>query len=312
MVWMLVNGVRTTGQHEPFRYILQVAYVAALLWHIIRTGPFLNQLPQFDPQVLPRWKYRTWIPVLGIALLFSLIAISDDGFNILILILMIATVWILLSWHRKIHLYAVVQGLAVAVIAYFAGLILVNNGFAGKRLIYLLAGFSFPMYVAGGLLFERTRLGGVQLLAARYREALKSVCWGGLLFIPLGLFNAASGSPGSNITWVTKWWMPLWIPWFSGIAEEVWFRLFLVGLIFFLLRPAFRTRSALAVIAAVIFSGITFGFGHGRTLERFLTTGLLYGVPMAAIFAKRDWEHAIGAHFMINMIPWAMVFLETL
>ena len=28
-----------------------------------------------------------------------------------------------------------------------------------------------------------------------------------------------------------------------------------------------------------------FGLGHGRTLERFLTTGLLYGLPMAARLA---------------------------
>jgi hypothetical protein len=47
---------------------------------------------------------------------------------------------------------------------------------------------------------------------------------------------------------------------------------------------------------------------HGFTLERFLVTGLLYGVPMAAIFAKSDWEHAVGAHYMVNMIPWLKVF----
>jgi hypothetical protein len=32
---------------------------------------------------------------------------------------------------------------------------------------------------------------------------------------------------------------------------------------------------------------------------------------MAVAFARRDWEHAVGAHYMINMIPWLMVFLET-
>ena len=45
------------------------------------------------------------------------------------------------------------------------------------------------------------------------------------------------------------------------------------------------------------------------TLDKFLTTGLLYGVPMAVVFVRRDWEHAAGAHYMINMIPWLMVFL---
>jgi hypothetical protein len=106
--------------------------------------------------------------------------------------------------------------------------------------------------------------------------------------------------------------MPLSLPWFSAISEETWFRLFLVGLCYFSLRPAFQRRPALAIIIAVLFSAITFGLGHGGTFqERFLVTGLLYGLPMAVVFARRDWEHAVGAHYMINMIPWLMAFLET-
>jgi hypothetical protein len=311
MILMLFNGVRTTGQHEAVRYVLQVGYIAALLWYIIRTGSSLNHLPELRPQVLPRWKYGAWMPVPGILILFLLTAISEEGFDILIVLLMIATVWILLAWRREIRLRSVIQGIAVALIAYFAGIPLVKNGFAGRTVLYLLAGLSFPMYVAGGLLFQRTRLGGIRLLEASYGQALKSVLWGCLLFVPMGLFNAAEGSPGSDISWVTKWWMPIALPWFSGIAEEALFRLFLIGLCYFLLRPAFRTQPVVAVVVAVLFSGITFGLGHGHTFERFLTTGLLYGLPMAAIFARRDWEHAVGAHYMVNMIPWAMVFLET-
>ncbi len=261
--------------------------------------------------MLPRQRYGAWVPVLGIALLLVLTAVSDDGVGILMLLLIVATVWILLAWRREIRLRSVVQGLAVALIAYLAGLPLSESGVLDHTTVFLLPALSAPMYVAGGLLFDRTRLGGIQLIAGRYGDLLKSLFWGCLLFVPLGLINAADGSPGIDITWVTEWWMPFSLPWFSGIAEEVWFRLFLVGLCFFLLGPAFRTRPSLAVIAAVLFSGITFGLGHGRTLEGFLTTGLLYGVPLAAIFAKRDWEHAVGAHYMINLVPWVMVFLET-
>ena len=105
--------------------------------------------------------------------------------------------------------------------------------------------------------------------------------------------------------------MPFSLPTFSGIAEETWFRLLLVSLFYLLLLPAIPKHPAIAVFAAILFSSIIFGLGHGRTLDKFLTTGLLYGLPIAFLFVRRDWEHAVGAHFMINMIPWAMVFMET-
>jgi membrane protease YdiL (CAAX protease family) len=74
----------------------------------------------------------------------------------------------------------------------------------------------------------------------------------------------------------------------------------------------FSKRPVIAVVCAVLFSAIPFGLGHGGTfLENLLITGLLYGLPMAVIFVRRDWEHAVGAHYMINMIPTLMVFLET-
>jgi hypothetical protein len=29
---------------------------------------------------------------------------------------------------------------------------------------------------------------------------------------------------------------------------------------------------------------------------------------MAAAFTQRDWEHAVGGHYMVNMIPMVTVF----
>ncbi len=112
-------------------------------------------------------------------------------------------------------------------------------------------------------------------------------------------------------TWVNEWWMPFVLPLSSGIAEETWFRLLLLSLCYFLLRPAFPRHPAVPIIIAVLFNAITFGLLHERTMYEFLVTGLLYTLPMAAVFARRDWEHAVGAHYMINMIPALMVYLET-
>lgn len=311
VVVMLLQGVRYTDQFIIVRHILHVTYVSALLWYLSRTGAPTNSLPDIRPLVFPRWKFGRWIPVLGMALLLAFSVFSDHGLSILMLLLIIATVWILVAWRREIRMRLVFQGLVVAIIAFLGGLPALNNGFASGTVIIGFSVFAPPMYIAGALLFKRTDLGGIQLLLGRNGKALQSFLWGCLLFVPLGLINAASGSPGTDITWVTRWWMPVSLPWFSGITEEILFRLLLVSLCYLLLRPAFRRQPAFAVLAAVVFSAIIFGLGHGRTLDNFLTTGLLYGLPMAVIFARRDWEHSVGAHYMINMIPWVMVFLET-
>jgi hypothetical protein len=234
------------------------------------------------------------------------------GQGILLPLLMLAAIWILMVWRREVGLPAVLLGLAVTIIAFLAGLPFYLNQYIGKATFIGLLVFVMPMFVAGGLLSIRAGLGGSQLYAGRFRKAVESFLWGCLLFIPLGLTNAAAGSPGPGMTWVNRWWIPLSQPWFSAITEEAWFRLFLVSLCYSLLRPASGNRADIALSGAVLFSALTFGLGHGGTLlENLLSTGLLYGLPMAVIFVRRDWEHAVGAHYMINLIPTLMVFLET-
>jgi hypothetical protein len=310
LVAMLLMDVRRTDQLQGIRHALHACYVAALLWYLGRCGPSLSRLTEVGPASPPRGRFGPWIPAIFLALVFLLTLFSDDGVDILLLLMLVATGWILLAWRKGIRLGMVVQGLLLAAMAYLVSRPMTANGFVGETTALLLAVFAAPMYVAGGLLLERTRFGGGQLLSGRYGGALASFLRGCILFLPLGLINAADGSPGEGITWVNEAWMTFTLPWFSGLAEETWFRLLLMGLCFFLLRPALKGRPGLAVVAVVLFSGITFGVGHGRTLERFLTTGLLYGVPMAAVFARRDFEHAVGAHYMVNYIPWVMVFLK--
>jgi hypothetical protein len=311
LVVMLFNGVQSTGRFRVVRYILHAAYVAALVWYLSRTGPPLEQMPDLEPLLLRRWGIGRLIPALGIAFMLALVAFHDAGGGILTLLMMVTTGPILIVLRREIRVRPVILGLALAGIAFLAGLPFWHNGFVSNSAFFGLPAFVPPMFLAGGLLSQRTGLSGSQAYVGRYWKALVSYLWGCLLFVPLGLFNAAGSSMVRGETWLNRWWMPLSLSWFSGITEEAWFRLYLVSLCYLLLRPAFSKRPALAVACAVLFSAITFGLGHGRTLDHLLTTGLLYGLPMAVVFVRRDWEHAVGAHYMINMIPSLMAFLET-
>jgi hypothetical protein len=306
---MLFRGVRSSGQLRDQFHILQAAYVLALFWYLIRTGPSVEQLPELNPLVLPKRRIGKWIPVIMIALLFWS---EFAGQGILLPLLMLASIWILIVWRREIGFVPTLLGLAVATIALLGGLPMYRNYMLGKEIYFVLLVFVPPMFVAGGLLYQYTGLGGSQLFKGQYSKALRSFLSGCLLFVPFGLLNAATQSPGTSMTWVNHWWMPFSLPFFSGLAEEVWFRLFLVTLCYFMLRPAFNQSPAVAVILSVLFSGIVFGLGHGGLLiDRFLITGLLFGVPLGVIYVRRDWEHAVAAHYMINMIPWIMVYFET-
>lgn len=305
---LLAQGVRQTDEYQVVRWTLQGLYVASLVWYLAHTGPPVAQLPQIPSLMLKRWQGGRWIPVLLVAFLFLFVVGDGDGADIVLLLTIPATLWVLLAWWREIRLGLIFQGLALAAIAFLAGLQFYQQGFVSDIAYYLLAGMTAPMYVAGALLVGRTNVGAVRLRDGT-GNALKGFLWGCLLFVPMGLFNAADGSPGSGFEWVNQWWMTPVLPLFSGVAEETLWRLLLLPLCYLLLRPAFPKHPAVPLVAAVLFSAIAFGLGHGYNLDRLLTTGLMYGLAMATVFARRDYEHAVGAHYMVNFIPWVMVFL---
>jgi len=304
---ILINNQTGTIRSDAIRQILHVLYAVVLLWYLARTGPSFNQLPEGSVPEKHRSKIGAWLAVLGVAIFFLLSFFSANDIGPLILLSLIAFVTILLAWGKDLSFRLVLQGFAVAIIAYLAGSVWVKLGVLRESWNMILSAFTVKFYITGGLLLKRTGLGGLQFLNGGIGPAIKSVCVGCLLFVPLGLFNAL-GDPMVDLSLIREWWMPFYLPWWSGINEETWYRLYLVGLVYFMLRPAFHKYPGLAVVASILFSGIVFGVGHGLTPDHFWTTGLLYGVPFAATYAKRDWEHAVGAHYMVNMIPALVAF----
>lgn len=306
LVVMLFNGVRSTFQFYQERNILHVGYILALFWYLIRTGSSIKQLSDVNPLLPSKLKIGKVIPVI---VLIILIVLEFNGQGIVKPLLMLPTIWILIVWRREIKLIPILTGLFVTIIAYFAGLPMWQNQSVGPFTFNVMLIFVTPMFLASGLLYKRTGLGGSQLMNKQYSKGVLSFLSGCLIFLPIGLLNAAAGSP-SWITWVNRWWLPLSLPLFSGIMEEVWYRLFLVSLVYYSVRPAFNKVPVIAIVFSVLFSGVVFGLGHGGTLVDNFYLGLLFGVPLAVLFVRRDWEFAAGAHYMINFIPWVMVFLE--
>jgi hypothetical protein len=287
---------------------MHTAYALSLIWFLIKSGLPVDELPDIKPFMFPRWEYGKIIPVIFVIILLFLNVLTDQVDSIILLILVFTTLLLLIIWRKEVNIRVMVTGILIGLVAFFAGLPLMKNGLMSKTGLIVFSSLTPFMFVAGWLILKRTLMGGIQLAAGNYCRALKSFIVGCLLFIPLGFLNAADGSPALNITWIDEAWMPFSIPLFSGIVEETRYRLLLVGLCYYLLRPTFTKKPVIAVLITVLFSAIIFGLGHGWTLERLFITGLLYGLPLAVVFVKRDWEHALGAHYMINFIPWILVF----
>jgi len=101
---------------------------------------------------------------LIIVILFALSVVSKDGRDLLLLLLMLAApVWIIITRRRMIRFRSVIQSLILALVAYLAGLPFLKGGYIDEPMYYILAIFVYPMYIAGGLLVDRSGLGGVQL-----------------------------------------------------------------------------------------------------------------------------------------------------
>src|SRR6056300_1194721 len=96
LVVMLFSGVRNTDQFRTERYILQVTYVLALFWYLIRTGSSVKQLPDLSPLILPKLRIGKLIPVIIIALL---LVAEFSGQGIVFLLLMLATIWTMVVWR---------------------------------------------------------------------------------------------------------------------------------------------------------------------------------------------------------------------
>jgi hypothetical protein len=309
---MLFLGFRGTARFPEARYALHAAYVAILLWHLARSGPRWEGLPEGPLFRLgERWFGRV-AAVSSMLLVAGMVAFVEGAFGLLLLLLVLAAAGALTVWRRQVTFRSVVLGVAASALAFAAGGITFwRHGFVARPMLIAMLVLVPPMFVAGGMLAARTGVGGVRVIEARWLEALRSFLWGCVLFVPLGLVNAVARASDAHPPWVNQWWQPLALPLWSGIVEEVLFRLMLVCGCVALLRPALRRHPAAALVAAVLFSGAVFGLGHGRTAGQLLLTGMGYGVPMAIVFVRRDWEHAVGAHYIVNMAPWLLALLRT-
>lgn len=282
-------------------------YIFALIVRLAREAPHAGDLPALEPRRWPRlgvWA-RLLFTVIVLSLLFfvgrwvnpTLLLVTVGGLISLGLILVRRS-----AMTRSLILTALLAGTLV-----FLGQSIMGQ-ITGYTVFYLL---TIPVLcVGGGLLVALTGLGRIRLAEGDLLGSLRGFLVGCVLALPPALLNI-SGGWQSRDTWVDRWWDPL-AALTPGIAEETWARLFLVTLLYAVLRPGANKRPGVAMAGAILVAALVHALSHlppqailGPAGVMMTLTGLAYGVPMGLLFVKRDFAHAVGYHFFIDWVRFA-------
>jgi hypothetical protein len=279
----------------------------SLIWTLARTKPALNELPASDVLAAkrPGFWVRTLLLFLGLAITLFVGMFVGIGL-ILMVVCGLLGAGVTLTWRKMLTRQITGVGIAIGLISVL-GVILLGTDDLFWAAAYLVT--IPPAFTGGALLLQRTRLGHVRILEGKPTLLFRGLLIGCVLGVPAGLFNLLGKIQGQD-TYIIHWWQPLYaiVP---AVTEESWARLFLVSFCYALLRPAVDVHPRRAVVVAILISILAFSSAHaGLNPFVILIDGLLFSTPYALLLIKKDFEHAVGYHFMTDFFRFIMAFLS--
>lgn len=302
-LWLLaavsaIARAATAAQNWDFvTGLASFLFIAALIWQLARSAPAFVQPsePSGAGRARPGFWTRLLLIWLGLALVFFLGLMAGTGF-VFLLTCGLAGLGVTLAWRRDLTKNVVWGGLALGMIC-AAGIAWLGNGDLGWAAANLLA--LPPAFTGGVLLLQYSRLGQVSTLQGQPWLGLRSFALGCLLALPAALLNNL-GELHSQDAWLVHNWQVAYaiVP---ALAEEAWARLLLVPLCYALLRAAAPQRPRLALWMALLASVFAHGYAHtGIDPFGILIGSLLYSLPAGLLLVRRDFESAVGYHFLVD------------
>lgn len=289
--------------------LLAVAYIGVLIWWLIRSRPRVDEIPDFDPIMKLFKSYWAMlgliIIVTGLVLALALLVFHDGWWAVIISLL--PAIVILVVLRRHFGRSTVISGIITFVALILVDSLLEPEMQSGMLLALIIA----PQAMAGMLLLNHTRLTHSSLLDGDFLKALQSFGWGCLLAVPPSMLNIAMmrAAEISEFDRQFDHWGKAFYAFQPGILEEVWARLFLLTLFYALLRPTSRQKPGRALLAALVISVFIHGIAHFpqsiSNLQAAILISLMYGIPLALIYIKRDLESAVAYHFLIDFVRFA-------
>jgi len=283
------------------------AYVVILIWTLARKKPYSTDLLDIDFLLTPRINF--WAATIGLFLAIGIVFVIGMMIGIAVSLMSVSALIaaaITLSWRSQLKKQTVLVGIAFSMTAGLGIMLLGKGDFSWAIFNFVTI---LPLFTGGALLVSRTSLANIRLLQGEYVLGLKGFLWACILAVPASLFNLL-GNIQQGDTWVIHWWQPLYaiVP---GIAEETWARLFLTTLCYAILRPTDNHHPRQAIVVSILVGALVHSFAHtGINPLGLIMGGLLYFIPTALLFIKYDFEHAIGYHFLIDLIRFSAALFQ--
>ena len=314
LLWLVASSIMLVvllfdqSSLSGYGQIASILFIVALLVYLGRSKPIVADLPDVEPMVLPKFQYvHMLLLILGILVLLFLVGIVLHPWLVIIAALTIIALWVIIRQRQRLSPRLVLLGFAGGAFCLFLSWRSARlDGFQGFYLACI------PLhFIAGGLLLQVTGLTQARCVDGSWRLVWQGFLWGCLLALPSALLNSSGGTHAGD-AWVDQLWEPF-VAFVPGIAEEIWARLFLTTLIYALLRPTCKQLPNRALMAAISIAAIAHGLAHLPGAMVFspaalqgLLAAFLFGVPMGLLFVKRDFEHAVGYHFLIDFVRFAV------
>jgi hypothetical protein len=308
--WLLLQGQHTFESRVTIPALLAVlACTVALLWWLRGPSPV-------EQDATTRTQ-RGWFALIATGLAGVLLALVAIAGRALLLAFPVAAVvtLVLLRGHpsRQEMLYSLGLALVAGVAGLGAGWIthMAPGTWAGLQVALVLTGLPAGWAILRHVGLLEAGVGRGLFLAEGAGAVLRAFGQGALIAIPWALLLVALGGANDD-TWVHWPWQPL-VAIQPGIAEEAWGRVFLVSLLFLVLRRVGRTRTAL--MTAVIIAGYWFAYlhtDHDLTISTIVSTlmiGTLYSLPISYLWLRRGLETAVGFHFWQDFVRYAAAYL---
>lgn len=290
-----------------------LACTAALLWWLGGAA-----VPEEAAAQSPRTRRLVLAALGAAAVLLIIVTVFSRGLMFGIPVLAVA----LLAWLRpRLTWHVTLYALGLSVVAAVAGLGIGHITFISSvEWAVLQVPLVWLSLLAGWALLERAGLAAAGLGASLYLSrgagaAVRGFGIGMLLAVPWALVNVVMGGAGED-AWAREWWRPL-AALQPGIAEEAWGRVFLVALLYVVLRRAGRAGPALT--AAVLVAAYWFAYLHTvdtpSLVSRVVSTvliGTLFSLPLSYVWLRRGLETAIGFHFCMDAVRFGVAVLMNL